>query len=760
MASIVVGVDGSRDADAALRWATEEAWLRGDRLDVILSWSPDDCPREVLDRAYTPGPHTIEGTALQVLQERVRRARDPRRPVPVTEKAMYEDAVEALLAASAGADMLVVGRRGSGRLRRYLVGSVAAACLHQAGRPVVVVRADDGPPAQGPPRPVLVGVDGSAASLTALRWAAQEAALHASPLHVVSAWLPMPTPWRGRGADRGEAALERAARDALDACVAKGLTDVPDLSVETRLAFGGAAAALLAAAADAQLLVLGARGRAASPGCCSGRRPTSACTMPAARSPSFPTRSGECPDPPPGRRSGECPDPPDPPPDRQATPGRRVGRPLASAPGGVVRIVDEAELARRTAAHLGGVAASPERSSSPLVVASGNYATPLVALHALDAAVDRYRLFMINAQVGIPVRPGVIPQTPFVGPGMRDAAGLDYLPSRLSLVPRLLATTHRPDVVVLHTSLPAGNRVSLGTEVNILPAAIEAARERGGLVVAQLNPRMPYTFGDGEVSLDQVDLAVEVDQPLATPTASPVDDVRGAIGQRVAALVEDGAVLQLGIGAVPDATLSALTRRRNLRVWTETFSDGMLELEQAGALAAAQPLHTSFLFGSARLYAWAHRNPRLRLLRTEAINDPAAIARLAGMTSINTALQVDLHAQANASWIRGRVHSGFGGQPDFVVGALHAPGGRAIVALPSRHAGSGASCVLPVLPGPVTSFQHSYLISENGTAAVWGRAQHEQAEQIIDHVAHPEARPGLVEAAGGLGLLSYGRPRG
>ncbi|EIV90791.1 universal stress protein [Frankia sp. QA3] len=278
---IVVGVDGSRDADAALRWAAGQAWLRRDRLEAILAWTPDDCPREVLDRAYAPGPHTIEGTALALLRECVQRAQDPRRPVPVTERAVYADAVEALLSAGAGANMIVVGYRGASRLRRYLVGSVSAACLHQATRPVVVVRAD-GRTAEDDDsgRPVLVGVDGSAASLAALRWAAEQAALHAAPLRVVHAWQPAPLLHPGHRGARDRAALEQAAHAVLDDCVTRGLAnrgptnrglansglanrgpaDRTDVSLDTRLALGGPAQSLLAAAADARLLVLGARG--------------------------------------------------------------------------------------------------------------------------------------------------------------------------------------------------------------------------------------------------------------------------------------------------------------------------------------------------------------------------------------------------------------------------------------------------------------------------------------------------------------------
>lgn len=412
-----------------------------------------------------------------------------------------------------------------------------------------------------------------------------------------------------------------------------------------------------------------------------------------------------------------------------------------------MRTVSESALGDLVLAHLRQRAADGVGTDPPRVAASGNFATPTVALHAIDSTLPSYRLFVLNAQRDIPTRPGVTLETPFVGPGMRGQPSLEYLPSRLSLVPRLLAGGHRPDVVVLHTSAPVDGRVSLGTEVNILPAAVEAAQASGGLVIAQVNARMPYTFGDGELSLDAIDLAIEVDVALPSPAVRPPDDVRRAIGERVAALVADGATMQLGIGAVPDATLAALTDRRGLRIWTETFSDGMLALDRAGALDQATEIVTTFVFGSAELYAWLDRNPRVRLLRTETVNDPGTIARQPAMTSINTALQIDLHAQANASYVRGEIWSGFGGQPDFVAGALHARDGHAVIALPSWHGKSGESTIIPALSNPTTSFQHSYIVSEHGAATLWGASQRQQVENIIRHVAHPQARDELSQWA-------------
>jgi len=221
---------------------------------------------------------------------------------------------------------------------------------------------------------------------------------------------------------------------------------------------------------------------------------------------------------------------------------------------------------------------------TPRVVAGGNFATPWQALAVLDAAVAEYRLFMLNAQAGVPDRDGVTLETPFVGPGMRGRDRLRYFPCRLSLVPVLLASALPPDVVLVHTSAPAGGTVSLGTEVNLLPAAIEAARARGGLVIAQLNPRMPYTHGDAVLDTGQIDYAIEADVMLPSPPSRPPSPVSAAIGDRVAALVPAGATLQLGIGAVPDAVLAALTTRHGaLRVWSEMFSDGVLALDKAGA---------------------------------------------------------------------------------------------------------------------------------------------------------------------------------
>ncbi|HEU5355092.1 MAG TPA: acetyl-CoA hydrolase/transferase C-terminal domain-containing protein [Actinocrinis sp.] len=391
----------------------------------------------------------------------------------------------------------------------------------------------------------------------------------------------------------------------------------------------------------------------------------------------------------------------------------------------------------------------------PRIVASGNHATPWQLLELADKALPEYRLFLLNAQPGIPVREGVRHESPFVGPGMRGLPTLDYLPARLSLVPQILATTHRPDIVLLHTAPPRDGKLSLGVEVNILPAAIEQAITAGGVVVAQINAHMPYTYGDAEIPEDLVDFAIEYETALLSPSARSgralVENAAG-IGDRVAAMIEESATLQVGIGAVPDAVLAALTGHRNLRVWSEMISDGVMELSARRALDGERPITASFMFGSPELYSWADRNAALRMMRTETVNDPVRIASQSSMTSINTALQVDLYAQANASYAHERIYSGFGGQTDFVVGALHSPGGQAIIALPSWHAKSETSTIVPRLATPVTSFQHTAIVTDQGRADLLGHSQRAQAAHLIEHAARPEAREGLRDAAARLGL--------
>ena len=350
------------------------------------------------------------------------------------------------------------------------------------------------------------------------------------------------------------------------------------------------------------------------------------------------------------------------------------------------------------------------------------------------------------------MRAGFVTETPFVGPGARRDPALDYLPMRLSLAPRMFASLRRPDAVLVHTSAPHQGKVSLGIEVNILPAAIEEVRRRGGLVIAQINAAMPYTRGDAEISVDDVDLGLEVTHALPSPIARQLDDASQVIGETVARLATDGGTLQMGIGQVPDAAAAHMHGRRQMSIWSEMVSDGVLELERTGVLRRDRHITTSFLFGSSELYEWADMSERLIMRRTEIVNNPSRIATHPAMLSINTALEVDLFDQANASFVHGKIYSGFGGQPDFVNGALRSPGGHAVLALRSWHEKSGSSCIVPLLRDPVCSFQHSVIVTEQGMATMFGRSQHAQAHQLIEEAAHPDARPMLREAAATLEL--------
>lgn len=429
-------------------------------------------------------------------------------------------------------------------------------------------------------------------------------------------------------------------------------------------------------------------------------------------------------------------------------------RPASRAPGSLRHWRNE----KGTYMHVVSAALVAQRLEGlgvdqPRIVVSGNFATPWELVNLAVATIPVFRFFVLNPQRGWPRREGLITETPFVGVGVRHDDDLKYLPMRLSLVPRLFATSRAPDVVMVQTSTPRNGKVSLGIETNLLPAAIEEVTRRGGLVVAQLNPQMPYTFGDSEIAVDDVDLAIESDSPLASPLERAPDDAARVIGESVASLASDGATLQLGIGQLPDAALEQMHSRRHLGVWSEMLSDGIMRLDRAGAIDVNRVMTSTFLFGTPELYEWAHENPRLVMRRTEVANNPSRIAEQPAMLSINTALQVDLYAQSNASFVRGRIFSGFGGQPDFVSGALHSRGGQAVLALRSWHDKSDTSNIVPLLGDPVCSFQHSAIVTEQGVAPIFGFSQQSQARSLIAHAAHPRAREELSAAAQRMHLL-------
>jgi acyl-CoA hydrolase len=364
----------------------------------------------------------------------------------------------------------------------------------------------------------------------------------------------------------------------------------------------------------------------------------------------------------------------------------------------------------------------------------------------IDETLETATLNVLNALLALPRRKGITLETSFVGAAMRGSDELRYIPCRLSMLPLLFRKNLRPDAVIVHTSVPRNGAVSLGIEVNVLPAAIEAAREHGGVVIAMANPNMPHTTGDAIIDLSDVDYLVEVQEPLLTLPATEPDDASSQIGALISGHIQSGSTLQLGIGGVPDAVLQSATHLRELCIWSETISDGVLGLEQAGALDLHTPIKTSFMLGSQDLYSWVSDNHRVTMVRTEHANDPGLIEKNVGMTSVNGALEVDLFAHVNASYRKGQIFSGIGGSTDFITGALHAPHGHAFIALPSWHPKAQVSTIVKRLSAPSTSAQPSAVVTEQGIAWLFGADEQEQAENLINHAAHPDAREELTES--------------
>ncbi len=340
----------------------------------------------------------------------------------------------------------------------------------------------------------------------------------------------------------------------------------------------------------------------------------------------------------------------------------------------------------------------------------------------------------------------------FVGPNLRRAIAehrADYVPVFLSEVPLLFRRGILPlDAALLHVSPPdAHGYVSLGVSVDVARAAVDSAR----LLIAQVNPRMPRTLGDGAVHVSAFAALVPVDEPLFAHEASVPGPVELAIGARVAGLVEDGATLQMGIGAIPDAVLGSLGDHRALGVHTEMFSDGLLPLIERGTVTnehktlQRRRTVTSFVMGSRRLYDFVHDNPGVEVRDSAYVNDTAIIRRQPKMTSINSAIEVDLTGQVVADSIGERVYSGVGGQMDFVRGATLSEGGKAIIALPSETSRGESRIVahLRECAGVVTTRAHvRYIATEHGVADLYGRSLRERARALVA-IAAPRHREAL-----------------
>src|SRR5215207_5802230 len=351
----------------------------------------------------------------------------------------------------------------------------------------------------------------------------------------------------------------------------------------------------------------------------------------------------------------------------------------------------------------------------------------------------------------------------FIGPNVRQAVNegrADFVPIFLSDIPNLFTSGQLPlDVALVHLSPPDRHGFcSLGTSVDTARAAVESAR----LVIAQINPRMPRTLGNSFLKLDQIDYAVEIDQPLLTHEAGPITETERRIGSYVADMVEDGATLQLGIGGIPNAALAAMHHKRDLGVHTEMFSDGLLDLVEAGVVTgASKTLHvgkivTTFLMGSQHLYEWVHDNPMIEMHPVDYTNNTSIIRRNTRMTAINSAIEVDLTGQVCAESMGTRLFSGVGGQMDFMRGAALSAGGKPIIALPSTARNGTVSRIVPTLAegaGVTTTRAHvHYIVPEHGVAYLHGKCIRERAQALIA-IADPAFRSQLYSDARRLQYL-------
>ncbi|MEO1227586.1 MAG: GNAT family N-acetyltransferase [Myxococcota bacterium] len=342
----------------------------------------------------------------------------------------------------------------------------------------------------------------------------------------------------------------------------------------------------------------------------------------------------------------------------------------------------------------------------------------------------------------------------FIGGNVREAvqAGrADYTPIFLHELPDLVRHGRRVDVALLQLSPPDRHGFcSLGIHVDIQRAALESA----SLVIAEINPNMPRTFGATSVHLSELDAVVEVDTPLLElDVPDEPDEVSVRIGGLVARLIPNGACLQLGIGSIPNAALRFLQDKKELGVHTEMFSDGLLPLIEQGNVTNAHKevrpgkTVTSFVMGTHTLYDAVHDNPRVSFYASDFVNDPRVISRNDQVCAVNSALQVDLTGQVAADSIGHRFYSGIGGQVDFIRGAAMSRGGRPIIALPSTAKGGSISRIVPQLAegaGVVTSRGDvHFVVTEYGVAHLHGKTIRERALALIS-VAHPDFRQELI----------------
>ncbi len=344
----------------------------------------------------------------------------------------------------------------------------------------------------------------------------------------------------------------------------------------------------------------------------------------------------------------------------------------------------------------------------------------------------------------------------FLAPNSREAVNegrADFIPCFLSEVPILFRRGRIPlDVALIQVSPPDKHGFcSLGISVEATVAAIEAADH----VIAQINPRMPRTHGDGMIHMSQIHSYCYCEEDIPVWEPKQLTETQLAIGEHVASLIEDRATLQMGIGAIPEAALTYLTSHKDLGIHTEMFSDGILPLVEKGVITGKFKVKhpgfiiTGFMLGSQKLYDFVDDNPLVRVKDIQYVNNTSIIMSNPRVTSINSAIEIDMTGQVCADSIGTRMFSGVGGQMDFLRGASLSEGGKPIIALPSvtKH---GDSKIVPYLKqgaGVVTTRAHvHFVVTEYGVADLYGKSLKQRARLLID-IAHPDHREMLERAA-------------
>ena len=351
----------------------------------------------------------------------------------------------------------------------------------------------------------------------------------------------------------------------------------------------------------------------------------------------------------------------------------------------------------------------------------------------------------------------------FIGARTRQALQdkrADYTPVFFSEIPRLFRDPKLLpiDVFLLQVTPPnEEGYCSFGISCDYNQPAAKAAK----IVIAEMNPQMPWTYG-GKIHLDELTYICEVDEPVITLQPPKIGDLEKEIGKHVASLVPDGATLQLGIGAIPDAVLTFLTHSKDLGIHSEMFSDGVMALTEMGVVNnSKKTINTgkftaAFLMGTRKFYDWVNGRKDVEILEIEYVNDPFIIGQYENLISINSALQVDMMGQVNAEAIGQWQFSGIGGQVDFVRGASRSKGGKSIIALPSTAAKGTVSriCVELDRGAPVSTSRNDvhYVVTEYGIAELRGRSLRQRAEALIK-IAHPDFREELTKGAIELGRM-------